>query len=328
MTKKKLLVTSSYDRAVVEQSLLPISPHVDVRFAGTGKTLSEAEIMDTLGDAEILIAAEEPYTNRVFAHAPGLRMIARDGVGYNNIDLDAATRHKVTVTNAPVVQESVADLAVGLLLAMARRITVCDRGVRRGAWKERERYVGRDVYGATLGVIGFGRIGQAVARRARGFDMRVLAHSRTKKPHAAEETGAQLVSMDQVLGESDFVVLCVPLTAETNRFMNAERIAAMKGGSYLINVSRGAVVDETALIEALRSSHLAGAGLDVFTEEPPPPENPLLTFDTVVLAPHAGSDTLETFRRVITCCVRDIGAVLAGGRPVHLLNPAVYEALT
>lgn len=323
--KEKLLVTSFYDRAIVEAALAPLRPAVDVVFASTGRTVDRAMLIAHLQDASIVVAAEEAYDREILRQARKLRLIARDGAGVNGIDLSAASTFGVAVTNAPVVHESVADLAVGLAVAARRGILRGDTAMRTGRWTERSRFVGDDLFQAELGIIGFGRLGQAVARRFSGFGMPIKTYNRTPKQDAADALGVTQVPLDDLLADSDIVVLAVALTDETYHLMNAARFAMMKPGSTLVNVSRGGVVDEDALLTALNRGAPATAGLDVMTNEPPPQNHPFLSMDSVVLTPHIGSDTRSTFRRVMETVRDDIKAFLAGERPLHCLNPEVIE---
>lgn len=229
----------------------------------------------------------------VFEAAPNLKIIANLAVGYNNIDLEAAREHGVTVTNTPdVLTETTADLTFALLLATARRMVEADHTVRSGAWKSWTPMgmAGQNVGGATLGIIGMGRIGEAVARRGQGFGMDVLYHNRTRK--SLEDV--RYAELDELLTESDFVVILTPLTEETKGMIGARELALMKETACLINVGRGGIVDEAALYDALSSWKLWGAGLDVFEQEPVPTDHPLLTLPNLTVTPHIGSATVQT----------------------------------
>ena len=262
----------------------------------------------------------------VLAAAPLLRVVANVGVGYDNIDLAACTRRGIRVTNTPdVLTDTTADLAFALLMAVARRVVEADRYVRDGRWQRWEWGLlwGADIWGKTLGIWGFGRIGQAMARRGRGFDMRILYHSRRRAPEALErESGARYVDRDTLLAESDFLSLHVPLTAETRGMLSASELALMKPAAYLINTARGKVVEEEALVQTLKDRKIAGAGLDVFEREPRVhPE--LLALPNVVLAPHIGSATGETRLKMALLAAENLLAALDGERPPNLVNPEV-----
>ena len=258
--------------------------------------------------------------------APRLRVIAVAAVGYNLIDVAAATQRGIAVTNTPgVLTETTADLAWTLMLGTARRVVECDRLVRSGRWKgvTWSLMLGDDVHGRTLGIIGFGRIGKAIARRAQGFGMRVLYHSRKPDPEA-ERLNAAYRSKAELLREADFVVLSVPLAPETRRLVGEAEFRLVKPTAILVNVARGPVVDEAALVEALRAGRLAGAGLDVFEEEPRVHPG-LLDLDQVVLTPHIGSASRATRLAMATRAAENCLAALRGERPPNLVNPEAWR---
>jgi glyoxylate reductase len=257
-----------------------------------------------------------------------LRVIANVGVGYDNIDVAACTRRRILVTNTPdVLTEATADLAFALLMAVARRLVESDRYVREGHWHYWQwAYLwGADLHRKTLGVYGLGRIGKAVARRARGFSMRVLYYDIVRPAPALErELGAQFVDRETLLREADFLTLHVPLTPETHHLISARELAMMKPAAFLINAARGKVVDEAALVEALESRRIAGAGLDVFEQEPSV-QPALLALPNVVLTPHVGSATSETRLAMAMLAVENLLAALEGRRPPNPVNPEIYE---
>lgn len=264
----------------------------------------------------------------------GTRIISQYAVGYDNIDVDCTTRHGVYVTNTPnVLTEATAELTWALILATARHIVRADRYVRSGEWYRSgtgwhpELFLGMELRGKTLGIIGFGRIGRAVARiGAHGFGMRVLYYSRRRAPEEVErEIGAEYVPLEHLLRESDVVSIHVPLTPETRGMIGERELRLMKPSAILVNTARGAVVDPDALVKALREGWIAGAGLDVFHEEPLPPDHPLTRLENVVLAPHIGSATHEA-RQAMTCAVLDnLLAFKRGEVPPNLVNPEVVE---
>ena len=258
----------------------------------------------------------------IIERAKGLRVIANCAVGFDNIDLEAATRHGIIVTNTPeVLTEATADLAWGLLMAVARRIVEADRFVRAGRFRgwEPGLMLGSDLAGKTLAVIGAGRVGTAFAMRSQGFRMRVLYVDSRPNESLERQLGALRVNLDTAVREADFISLHLPLTAETRHLMNAERIAAMKPTAYLINTARGAVVDEAALVRALRERRIAGAALDVFEHEPEFTEG-LVDLDNVVLAPHVGSATVETRTRMIMLAAENVFAAMRGEVPPDIVN--------
>ncbi|MSQ31136.1 MAG: D-glycerate dehydrogenase [Dehalococcoidia bacterium] len=261
------------------------------------------------------------------AGCPHLRAIANMAVGYDNIDIGACTARGVLVTNTPgVLTDATADLAFTLLLAAARRITEGERAVRDGTWGpwDPNWLLGKPVAGATLGIVGPGRIGAAVARRGGGFDMRVLYHGR----HAvADFPGERAASLEALLAQSDYVSMHVPLTPETALMCDAAFFARMRPHAIFVNTTRGGVVDQPALLAALRGGVIGGAALDVTTPEPLPPSDPLLTAPNIVISPHLGSATLETRTQMAHLAVDGLLAALAGQRPAHLVNPEAIDTV-
>jgi lactate dehydrogenase-like 2-hydroxyacid dehydrogenase len=254
--------------------------------------------------------------------------VAQFGVGYDNVDVAACTRRGIPVGNTPgVLSDTTADLAWALLMAAARRITEAERYVRAGRWTHDSfgDLMGVDVGGATLGIIGLGRIGQAVARRASGFRMRVLYHQRHRAGPAVEaELGATFATLPGLLADSDFVSVHAPLTPQTRHLIDASALARMKPGAILVNTSRGGLVDQAALLAALDAGRLRVAALDVTDPEPLPPGHPLVGRDDVVVIPHIGSATLATRTRMARMCVDNLLAALAGDPMPWVIDPAVY----
>ncbi|MEJ2247513.1 MAG: D-glycerate dehydrogenase [Acidobacteriota bacterium] len=261
------------------------------------------------------------------AIGPQLKVISQLAVGIDNIDVSAATDRGIPVGNTPgVLTDTTADLAWALLMAAARRVVESDRFVRAGRWKTWGPidFLGPDVTGATLGIVGFGRIGQAMARRARGFDMRTLYFSRRRHQEAEEECRAKYVELETLLREADFVSLHTNLTEETHHLMNDARLNAMKPGSVLINTARGAVVDSKALHRALTSGTIAYAALDVTEPEPIEPDDPLLTLDNIIVIPHIGSASIKTRNKMATMAAENLIAGLKGERLPNCANPQTY----
>jgi glyoxylate reductase len=273
--------------------------------AGILPTVTEkmdAEVMDAAGD--------------------GLKVIANMAVGYDNVDLDAAGERNVVVTNTPeVLNETTADTAFMLLLAAARRLGEAERLLRSGGWEAwgPMQLTGPDVWGKKLGVVGFGRIGQAVARRARGFDMEVLYHDQYRIESAEKETGVRYVELDELLRTCDFISVHTPLTDETHHLIGATELGRMKPEAVLINTSRGPVVDEAALADALGEGRIFAAGLDVYEKEPEVHPK-LLELENAVLAPHIGSASVETRDRMAVLAAENIVAVLSGEEPKTPVN--------
>lgn len=293
---------------------------VSFRYPAPGRPRSEADMIELLPGVAATIASIEPYTRNVLAHAEALKIIARVGVGYDAIDVAAATDHGVAVTTTPGTNhKAVADYAFGLILAVMRAIPANIANVQAGRW---ERIVGRDIDGATLGIIGTGLIGKCVARRARGFDMRILAYDVAPDQALAAEVGVEYRPLDEVLAAADVVTLHTPLFAETRHLINAERLARMRRGAYLVNTSRGGVIDEVALRQALLDGHLAGAALDVFEQEPPW-ESPLLAAPNLIVSPHVAGISVESQEAMLAMACRSIVQRLNGERPEGCVNPAV-----
>ncbi|MBS3766075.1 D-glycerate dehydrogenase [Candidatus Bipolaricaulota bacterium] len=295
----------------------------------TGEILDKEELLKGLEGKDGLICLLNDEINpEVLDASSDLEIVANLGVGYDNIDLGAATERGIMVTNTPgVLTETTADLSFGLLLAAARRIPEADSFVREGNWEGWELIQpqqGVDVHGKTLGVVGMGRIGSSVARRGHfGFDMDVLYHSRTRKEDLEDELGAEYVELDRLLRKSDFVSIHTPLTQETEGMIGEKELKLMKKDAILVNVARGPVVDEPALVEALKSGEIRGAGLDVFDEEPEVHPGLKGLKESVVLAPHIGSASRETRMEIAEIGVKNAIAALIGEEPPNLINPEV-----
>jgi len=278
------------------------------------------------GKQGVVCQLTDKFTAEVFAALPDLRVLANVAVGYDNIDVAAATAHNVVVTNTPgVLTDTTADLAFALIMAAGRRLTESERFLRDGKWGEWyiDLLCGQDIHGATLGLLGMGRIGQETARRAGGFRMKVLYHNRTRLSEELEEyLGARYVSKAELLAESDFLSVHVPLSDETRHVIGAQELAAMKSTAVLVNTARGPVVDEAALADALANGTIAYAGLDVYEKEPQVHPK-LLEVPNVVLAPHVGSATIATRTRMCVMAVENLLAGLRGDRPANPVNPEV-----
>lgn len=314
----------------------PLTDELADRFAldinDTGRVLDDAEFKARLKESDAVISLlTEQFTAALLKDNPKLKLISNIAVGYDNIDVEAATACGIAVLNTPgVLDDTTADLAFGLLIATARRLIESDRFVRQGKWGDFEidLMLGTEVTGKTLGIIGFGRIGQAVARRAAGFGMKVLFSRREGSPDPPSRITAPLkaerVTNDELVARSDFISLNCPLNDETRHLVNDDLLSKIKPGAILINTARGAVVDEAALVRALESGRLAGAGLDVFEHEPAVSEG-LKKSDRVVLAPHIGSATRETRYAMAGLAVKGAIAALEGKKPDNLVNPEIWD---
>jgi len=286
------------------------------------------EIMKKVKDKEgLLCLLTDPIDKEVLDSAPCLKVISTYAVGYDNIDIKEATKRKIVVANTPgVLTETVADFTWALILSIARRIVEGDKIVRQKKFKGWGPLVlvGSDVYGKTLGIIGAGRIGQAVARRAKGFDMDILYFSRKRKKEFERECNAKFVDIETLLKQSDFVSLHTPLTSETYHLIGEKELKMMKKTSYLINTARGKCIDEKALVKALINKEIAGAALDVYENEPS--ITPKLTeLENVVLAPHAASASIQTRTKMAIIAAENMLAGLEGKMPKYCVNPEVFE---
>ena len=273
----------------------------------------------------LLTEADDKVDAGVLEAAPSLKVVANRGVGVDNIDIAAATRCGVLVGNTPgILQESCADFTFGLMIAAARRIVHADRQVQAGRWTKFDPmpYVGHDVHGKTLGIVGLGAIGEAVARRAQGFGMTVLYYSRTRKPHSEQALGVRWTpDLKQLLRDSDFVSVHVPLSDETRGIVGEAELAEMKPHAFLVNTSRGPTVDSKALYAVLSSGAIAGAALDVTDPEPLPADDPLMTLPNVVITPHIAPASGTTINRMGLMAARNIIAALTGQPMPSCLNP-------
>jgi lactate dehydrogenase-like 2-hydroxyacid dehydrogenase len=322
--KPVVLVT----KRIYPEAIEFLKQHAELDYAESDDGLSADELRERIrGKQAVVSQLTDKFSAPVIEQLDGLRIIANVAVGYDNIDVAAATRRKILVTNTPdVLTDTTADFAFALLMAAARRVVEGHKFVHSGQWTKWriDLLVGQDVHHRTLGIFGMGRIGQAVARRARGFDMRILYYDAVGAPEAVErELGAKFVSAEQLLRESDFVSLHVPLAAHTRHMIGAAQLSMMKPTAILVNTSRGPVVDEAALAEALKKHVIAGAGLDVFEHEPQV-HPALLTLDSVVLAPHIASASVDTRRKMSMMAAENAVEALEGRRPVNLLNPEAW----
>ncbi|HZV90202.1 MAG TPA: D-glycerate dehydrogenase [Candidatus Binatus sp.] len=291
--------------------------------------ISREELLSRIKDKEGLVCLLTEKVNlELLSAAPKLRISANVAVGFDNIDVTACTKRGVVATNTPgVLDETTADFAWTLMMSVARRIVEGDTLARSGNWTgwDLDQLVGTDVWGKTLGIVGFGRIGRAMARRALGFQMKVIYADAVRAPEAVEkEWKVEYRGMASLLAESDFVSLHVPLLPETRGLFDAARFSKMKPTAYLINTSRGAVVDEAALVHALESGKIAGAALDVFENEPL--IHPGLKRSNVVLAPHIASASIETRTKMACMAAENVVALFKGQRPPNMLNPEVLKA--
>lgn len=327
MQKPKILVA----RAIFPEALAKLEESFDVRSNQEDRIFSPEELQKELsGVVGALVAGSERIDANALAHAKDLKIVANISVGYNNFDVPAITAAGVMATNTPdVLTDTTADFGFALLMATARRITESERWVRAGHWDKWSivnNPLGMDLHHSTVGIIGMGRIGQGIAKRALGFGMNVIYHNRSHLSDADEKAcGAKYVSKEELLRTADHVVLVLPYSAESHHTIGAKEIALMKPTATLINIARGGIVDDAALAQALKEKRIFAAGLDVFEGEPKVhPE--LLKLSNVVLAPHIASATEKTRRAMVDLAVDNLRAALDGKKPPSLINTEVYKA--
>lgn len=326
MQKPKILVA----RAIFPEALAKLEESFDVRSNQEDRIFSPEELQKELsGVVGALVAGSERIDANALAHAKDLKIVANISVGYNNFDVPAITAAGVMATNTPdVLTDTTADFGFALLMATARRITESEHWVRAGHWDKWSivnNPLGMDLHHSTVGIIGMGRIGQGIAKRALGFGMNVIYHNRSHLSDADEKAcGAKYVSKEELLRTADHVVLVLPYSAESHHTIGAKEIALMKSTATLINIARGGIVDDTALAQALKEKRIFAAGLDVFEGEPKVhPE--LLKLSNVVLAPHIASATEKTRRAMVDLAVDNLRAALDGKKPPSLINAEVYK---
>jgi D-3-phosphoglycerate dehydrogenase len=316
--------------AITDNAFAPIDPErrlfdeigANVRFDPAA--LSEEQVLDLARDADAILCDAAAISRRVLEALPRLKVVSEYGIGYDNIDAAAATELGVWVTNVPgFCREEVSDHAIACIMALSRRLVALDRVVRAGRWGAGAAGPMRRLSTQTVGLIGFGRIGQATARKAVGLGLRVLAHSPHTTAERAAKHGAEAATLERLLRESDYVVLHAPANSATTGLINGQTLALMKPTACLVNVGRGALVDERALAEALRSGRIAGAALDVFDPEPPAADNPLLPLENVLLTPHAAFYSEESLADLQESAARNAIAVLRGRMPATPVNPEV-----
>ncbi|MEW9674023.1 2-hydroxyacid dehydrogenase [Ammoniphilus sp. 3BR4] len=327
MSKPRFFIPNRINEEVIQFLQL----YGDVDYRDKEEKISEEEFFDGLRKATALLCySRQKINGSILEQAPLLKVVSNISVGYDNFDLGELTKRGVMATNTPgILTETTADLTFSILMAAARRVAEADHYVKSGQWQEwfPSLMLGKDVFGATIGIIGMGRIGEAVARRAKGFDMKILYYNRSRKTDIEEKLGARYVSLEQLLQKSDYLVVLTPLTEETKKIIGVKEFALMKKDAILVNASRGATIDETALIHALQENRIAGAALDVYEKEPVDPENPLLKMTNVVTLPHIGSATRETRGKMAMKAACNAVAAINGEIPENLLNAEVLQKI-
>jgi len=294
----------------------------EVTIVPQGSKFSEEELVENMAGIDAAIVGFERITKSVIQGSKNLKVIAKHGAGVDNIDIRTATSQGIVVISAfGANSDAVADLTFGLFLSLARMIPFADRTVKEGGWP---RMIGAQVNEKNLGIIGCGQVGKKVAKRALGFDMRVFVYDVVKDEAFAQKWGISYRSLDEVLAESDFLSIHVPLIDSTRKLIGRRELQLMKKGAFLVNIARGGVVDEEALYQALKEGKIRGAALDVFSSEPPE-GNPLLALDSVIATPHMGGYTTEALRETGMICARGIVDALKGKRPQSIVNPEVFK---
>jgi D-3-phosphoglycerate dehydrogenase len=286
------------------------------------------KLTDELTDAQALVVRVVKIDRAVIEEGEKLLVIAKHGVGYDNIDVDTATKRKIVVVNTPAANaESVIEHNIGFMISLSKKINAVDRALRTGNFKNRELFTGVEMDGKKLGIIGLGRIGYGIAEKCKlAFNMDILVYD----PYASKEKVTQagfrkIEKLDDLLGEADYVVICVPLTDETANLIRGRELNLMKPTAYLVNSSRGGIIDEAALYQFLSRGRLAGAAIDTFKEEPPTPKNPLLSLENFIATPHTAGVTDESMKRIAATLADDVLRVLRGERPQFPVNPQVYN---
>jgi D-3-phosphoglycerate dehydrogenase len=327
LTDKKIKVVRADrggNRAVMVEEAEELAK-VGAELVGVDCT-TEDEIIEAARDADAIITGAARLTRRVMESLPACQVIVRYGIGYDTVDVDAATDNSILVVNIPdFCIEEVSNHAITLLLSCAKKLVLMDSGTKQGLWAETKRAQApmASIYGQTLGLVGCGNIGRMTARKAQCFGLMTLGYDPYVDKSLASEYGITLVSLPDLLKESDFVSVHTPLNKETRHLIGEKEFKQMKPGAYFINTARGSVVDEVALIKALDEKWIAGAGLDVFEQEPVAPDNPLLRMDNVVVTPHSASYSDASFQRLRTCVGQEAARVLSGKWPRNVVNNTV-----
>jgi len=325
--RAKVFVT----RRLFDEAISLIEEYADVEVYDSEEEPAPYDlILEKVRDIDgLLCLLTDKIDARVIEAGERLKVISNYAVGYDNIDVEAATKRGIYVTNTPgVLTETTADLAWAILMAIARRVVEADKYVRAGRWVHAwgpKMMLGSDVHGKTLGIVGLGRIGSAVARRAKGFNMRVIYYDVVRREDLEGELGLEYKPLEELLKEADYITLHVPLTKDTYHLIGERELNMMKPTAYLINTSRGAVIDQRALYRALKERRIAGAALDVFEKEPIDQDDPLLELDNVVLTPHIGSASVETRKKMAMMAAENLVSVLRGVEPPNLVNPEVRK---
>lgn len=318
MAKKVLVTATNYSTYCSAAKALLEENGVEVIENPYGRPMTRDELLTVVGDIDGAVVGVDTWNEKIFVHAPKLRAMSRFGVGVDNIDLAAAKAHGIQVTNAKGMNSNpVAELTVGLILSTLRNVPAFNVSIREGKW---DRFMGRDLAGMTVGLLGFGDIAQRVAKKLSGFDVSICAYDLYPNLEKARELNVEMVSMEETLHRADVVCMHLPSLPSTHHIMDAQTFGMMKDGSYFINTARGALVDETALAQALRSGKLTAAAIDVFDQEPVRRDNPLFALPNLFATPHTAAETYDTYHNVGLATARQLLDVFAGKKPNNLLN--------
>jgi D-3-phosphoglycerate dehydrogenase len=320
MSKPKILIISRSFGVYCEEALKILN-----RFAyiERKRITSKEEMKEVVNNYDGVVLGNERMDKEILLSANRLKIVARHGVGVDNIDLEASTQKGIVVTYTPHANsDSVAEYAITLMLNIIKNLQKAHNETVKGNWK---RFLGFELMNKTIGIVGFGGIGKKVAKKLAGFDVKILAYDPYVSDEEVKKNGAIPVSLDELLKSSDIVTLHVALTTETRHLINKDRLRLMKKESFLINTSRGAVVDEKALYDVLKNREIAGAALDVFEKEPISKDNPLLSLDNIIVSPHMANFTIEALRRMDMMNAEDLKRFFKGERPLHVANPEVYK---
>ncbi len=318
MAKKVLVTATNYSTYCSAAKALLEENGVEVIENPYGRPMTRDELLTVVGDIDGVVVGVDTWNEEIFAHAPMLRAMARFGVGVDNIDLAAAKAYGIQVTNAKGMNSNpVAELTVGLILSTLRNVPAFNASIREGKW---DRFMGRDLAGMTVGLLGFGDIAQRVAKKLSGFDVSISAYDLYPNLEKARELNVKMVSMEEALHRADVVCMHLPSLPATHHIMDARTFGMMKDGSYFINTARGALVDEIALAQALRSGKLTAAAIDVFDQEPVRRDNPLFALPNLFATPHTAAETYDTYHNVGLATARQLLDVFAGKKPNNLLN--------
>lgn len=323
MAMKVLVTSTSFGKVVKEPAELLKKKGYQIIWNELGRPLREKEVIERVKGIDAYIAGLDEITAKAIEAGDKLKVISKYGAGVDNIDIETATRRKIVVTNTPGTNtEAVADLTFGLILAVARKIPQADRSTKKGEWKK---FFGTAIYGKTVGIVGMGEIGKAVARRAKGFNMRIIYWSRRRKLDIEEETGAKYTDFKSLLQGADFVSLHLALTGETKNIIGENEIKLMKPTTFLINTARGPLINEDALYRCLRDRVIAGAAVDSYSYEPPQGSS-LFSVDNIVTTPHMGAYTYEALKDMGMTSVENVIDSLEGRKPRYVVNLEVYQS--